>query len=141
MRRIGKLASSVWSGSGDELQDGRPPELMSHQRSPKADSLRANVTPMKSKGGLLASQCDTEEVLGGARKRLGAVGEPGEEVLQPAGGSMRCSCLTWTPRSFWNGAMSTHQSICAKEINRFLIQAQITILGFVQFNKYQSYTG
>ena len=49
--------------------------LMSHQRSPRADSSRANVTPMKSKGGLLASQCDTEEVLGKARKRLGVARE------------------------------------------------------------------
>ena len=40
---------------------------------------------MKSKGGLLASQCDTEEVLGGARKRLGVVGEAGEEELPAAG--------------------------------------------------------
>ena len=34
-----------------------------------------NVTSKKSLGGLLASQCDTNEVLGGARKRLGVAGE------------------------------------------------------------------
>ena len=64
---------------GDVLQDGCPPKLMSHLGSPKADSSNANVTPIKSRGGLLASQCDTSEVLGGARKSLG-VGA-GEEVL------------------------------------------------------------
>ena len=36
-------------------------------------------------GGLLTSQCDTNEVLGGARERLGVVGEAGEEELAAAG--------------------------------------------------------
>ena len=43
------------------------------------------VTSKKSLGGLLASQCDTKEILGGAQKRLGVVGEAGEEELPAAG--------------------------------------------------------
>ena len=48
-------------------------------------SSQANVTPKNSLGRLLASQCDTKEILGGARKRLGVGGEAREEVLPAAG--------------------------------------------------------
>ena len=51
----------------------------------KADSSLANATSKKSLGGLLASQCDTEEVLGRAREHLRVVGEAGEEELPAAG--------------------------------------------------------
>ena len=45
----------------------------------EADSSKANVTSEKSRGGLLTSQCDTSDVLGGARERLGVGAR--EEVL------------------------------------------------------------
>ena len=51
----------------------------------KADSSSANVTSKKSLGGLLASQCDTKEVLGGAWKCHGVLGEASEEELLAAG--------------------------------------------------------
>ena len=102
---IGELESSAWSGALGRLS------FRANVTSSdlEAVSSPANGTSDKSRGGLLEGQCDFKEVLGDARKRLGASSQR-RGFLQPTGGSgkrlpSRCSCLAWTPtQSIWNGA-------------------------------------
>ena len=83
--------------------------------------MSANVTSEKSLGRLLASQCDTSEVLGGARKRLGVVGEAREEELPAAGDLCGVAVRLGHP---WHrldqvvlewGDVQSRSSICAME--------------------------
>ena len=68
MRRMGELESSAWSGALGWLSS----RANVTSSDLEAVSLPANGTSDKSRGGLLEGQCDFKEVLGEARKRLGA---------------------------------------------------------------------
>ena len=59
----------------------------------EAVSSPANGTSDKSRGGLLEGQCDFKEVLGEARKRLGAVCNPRGELSSQQGAL--CGVAVW----------------------------------------------
>ena len=81
---MGNLESSVWSGT---LGRSSSRANVTSSNS-EAVSSPANGTSEKSRGGLLAGQCDFKEVLGGARKHLGAVCDPLGEVVPHQQGAL-----------------------------------------------------
>ena len=114
---MGNLEASAWSGTLGRSSF----RAKVTSSNPEAVSSPANGTSDKSRGGLLMGQCDFKEVLGRARKRLGALDEEAGGFFRQQG-ALVSGVPVWLglPGRSGMGHCPRYQPICAENIKPFL---------------------